>query len=172
MTRALVVMGVAGCGKSAVASALATRLRCTYLEGDEFHPPANIEKMARGFPLHDADRVPWLRSIAAALSESSGPAVVSCSALKTSYRALLRSAGDVRFVHLQASLPTLQTRLTNRTGHFMKSTMLSSQLNDLETLEAGEPGATIDADLPLNVVVDQASLLAQQWGFIAGFACR
>ena len=166
MTRAIVVMGVAGCGKSTVASALAARIGWRFMEGDDFHSRSNIEKMAHGIALQDDDRLPWLTSIATSLSECPEPAVVSCSALKAGYRELLRSAGDVRFVHLQASIPTLQARLANRPGHFMKSTMLSGQLNDLEVLGPDEPGTTLDADVPLSEVVEQVAVLAERWGLV------
>ena len=162
--RALVVMGVAGCGKSAVARELAARLGWRFLEGDEFHPRANIDKMARAIALQDVDRAPWLAAIANAVSRASeGPAVVSCSALKVAYRTLLRGAGDVRFIHLAVSEPTLRFRLSTRTGHFMRPAMLAGQLADLEPLLPDEPGVTLDANLPLDTVIAQATVVAQAW---------
>lgn len=139
---AIVVMGVSGCGKTSVGRHLAHRLGWPYLEGDEFHPPANIAKMAAGIPLQDEDRWGWLASIAARISEArcgGDRVVVSCSALKRRYRDRLREAAPrILFVHLQGDRETIMGRMVLRTGHYMPATLLDSQLADLEPPEADE----------------------------------
>lgn len=148
----IVVMGVAGSGKTTVAALLAGRLGASFAEGDDFHSPANVAKMAAGHPLDDEDRWPWLRGIrdwfAKELAEGRS-AVVPCSALRRSYRELLETAGGdttgpVRFVHLTGSYDLLRTRIQGRAGHFMKPEMLDSQLAALEPLQDDEPGFAVD----------------------------
>ncbi len=132
----VVFMGVCGCGKSTVGQLLAERLGWEFREGDRFHPPANIRKMRSGRPLEDADRLPWLRAIREAMRQcirQGRPAVFTCSALKRSYRDLLRTAGrNVRFVHLAGDFELLARRLRERKGHFMPPSLLASQLATLE----------------------------------------
>jgi gluconokinase len=154
----VVVMGVSGSGKSTVGRELAARLGVPYAEADEFHPPANIDKMSAGVPLTDEDRWPWLRAIAAWLAERAarGGGVVSCSALKRSYRDLLRSAGEVCFLYLAGDRSVIAGRLAGRTGHFMPASLLDSQLADLEPLAPDEPGLTVDVALPPGEIVDAA----------------
>lgn len=125
------MMGVSGSGKSAVGQALADRLGWPMLEGDDFHPPANVEKMRRGEALDDEDRRPWLDAMVAAM-RGHGDAVVTCSALKRKYRERLREAGDVRFVFLDAGPVQLAQRLADRKGHFFSPALLDSQLATLE----------------------------------------
>ncbi|TCO61134.1 gluconokinase, GntK/IdnK-type [Actinocrispum wychmicini] len=150
----LVIMGVAGCGKSTIGRELASFLGWRFVEGDDLHPAANVAKMANGEPLGDADRLPWLHVINANLCDQPDvPTILTCSALKALYREVLRQAGDVRFVHLQASEATLRTRIASRVDHFMQADMLTSQLADLEPLGAGEKGATFDAERPVSEVV-------------------
>lgn len=161
--RAIVVMGVAGSGKTTVAALLAGRLGASFAEGDDFHSPANVAKMAAGHPLDDADRWPWLRGIrdwfATELNEGRS-AVVPCSALRRSYRELLETAGDVRFVHLTGSYELLRTRIQGRAGHFMKPEMLDSQLAALEPLQDDEPGFAVDvAPRPDQIVEEILHLL-------------
>jgi gluconokinase len=139
----VVVMGVAGSGKTTVAALLAERLGVPLAEADAFHPQANIDKMAAGHPLTDEDRWPWLRAIADWI-RSVDDGVVTCSALKRSYRDLLREGGDVWFVHLAGAPELLASRIGARSGHFMPAALLDSQLADLEPLDAGEPGVTLD----------------------------
>ncbi|MHA6802605.1 gluconokinase [Salinifilum ghardaiensis] len=153
----LVVMGVSGSGKSTVAQLLAHRLGWPLAEADEFHPEANIDKMAAGLPLTDEDRMPWLRSLRDWIARHSAEAVstiVTCSALKRSYRDVLRrSRADVRFVHLAGSAETVGRRLADRSGHFMPSSLLRSQFGDLEPLHPDEEGVTVDtARTPEDVV--------------------
>ena len=153
-----VVMGVSGCGKSAVGSLLASALGVPYVEGDELHPPENVAKMAAGIPLDDADRAGWLAAlrqrIATARAHGSG-LVVSCSALKRSYRDLLRD-GDpaLRFAHLDGPRELLERRM-QRPGHFMPASLLDSQLRTLQPLQPDEAGIVLDIRQPLAVLVEQ-----------------
>lgn len=134
-----VVMGVSGSGKTVVGSALARSLGVQFVEGDDFHPEGNLKRMASGIALTDEDRAPWLRSIAARLCEAKEAGtgvVVSCSALKRSYRDSLRTeAGEVRFIFLKGARALIAERLATRSGHFMPRSLLDSQFAALE-----EPG--------------------------------
>lgn len=159
--KAVIVMGVSGCGKSSVGEALATRLRLPFVEGDVLHPESNVAKMAAGTPLTDEDRWPWLTVIgermADALARGEG-IVVSCSALKKIYRDHLRAATDARlsFVYLEGSRELLGRRMGARTGHFMPLTLLDSQLATLE-VPTGEPGVvTVSIDQPVEGIVADA----------------
>lgn len=156
--RAFVVMGVSGCGKSTVGLALAQRLGATFLEGDSFHPPANIAKMSAGSPLSDADRWPWLDAVGAAIrAVPPGGFVCSCSALRFAYRQRLRMwVGDIIFLHLGGSRDVLRLRLDRREGHFMPPGLLDSQLATLE-LPEGETGIYhLDTDQSLTALVENA----------------
>jgi len=141
----VVVMGVSGSGKSTVGGLLAQRLGVPYAEADDFHPPANVAKMAAGHPLDDADRAPWLDAIAGWITDRHGEGgVVSCSALRRRYRDRLRKAAPALFfVHLDGPEELIASRLTARTGHFMPAGLLRSQLDALEPLEPDEAGAVI-----------------------------
>ncbi|MFI6046837.1 gluconokinase [Nocardia sp. NPDC051321] len=143
----VVVMGVSGSGKSTVGRALAAELGVEYAEGDDFHPAANIAKMAAGIPLDDADRAPWLDLVAAWMGDRTEQGgVITCSALKRAYRDRLRAAApDAFFLHLAAPREELAHRMTDRTGHFMPSSLLDSQLAALEPLAGDERGSTVDA---------------------------
>jgi len=159
MSTHLVVMGVSGTGKSTVAKALQERLGWTFAEGDDLHPATNVAKMAAGIPLADADRWPWLDAIAAWTSEQaagSRSTIVTCSALRRVYRDRLReaAAGTV-FVHLLGSRELLAQRLGGRKGHFMPASLLASQLDTLEPLEADEAGVVVDVDTTTDAIVDQ-----------------
>ncbi|SEL94809.1 gluconokinase [Streptacidiphilus jiangxiensis] len=160
---AIVVMGVAGVGKTTVAMGLAERLGLPYGEADDFHPAANIAKMAAGIPLDDADREPWLRAIGAWLAErvaAGTGGVVTCSALKRSYRDLLRDAcPDAFFLHLTGAHALVEERLAHRSGHFMKAYMLDSQLAILEPLTADENGAALDVGPTPESLVESAVAL-------------
>ena len=142
----LVIMGVSGSGKSMLAGMLAGRLGWDLAEGDDMHPPANVAKMAAGHPLDDADRWPWLDQIAAWIrehAEAGRPGIITCSALKKSYRDVLR--GDhVVFVDLVGTHDQIAARLTARHGHFMPAGMLDSQIETLEPPSAEEDAIRID----------------------------
>ena len=132
----IVIMGVAGSGKTTIGRALATALAWSFRDADEFHPPANVAKMSAGQPLTDADRAPWLAAICAFIDEKIARgenSVVTCSALKEKYRAqLIGGSASVKLVHLAGSAALLASRLASRTDHFMKLEMLASQLAALE----------------------------------------
>jgi gluconokinase len=161
-TTSIVVMGVSGSGKTSAAEELTRQLGWEYIEGDDLHPEANVAKMAGGIPLDDEDRWPWLQRIAEVIGghEAAGTSViVTCSALKRSYRDLLREGHpSVWFAHVQASPEVLAERLANRQGHYMPPSLLDSQLATLEPLGDGEPGDVIAGDGPLQQTV--ADLLA------------
>jgi gluconokinase len=137
MNRGLyVVMGVSGSGKSVIGAALAHALGTDFVEGDDYHSADNVERMASGIPLTDDDRAQWLRSLAARLREAKAAGtglVMTCSALKRSYRNLLRAeAGELRFVFLRGPRALLAERIAGRRGHFMPPSLLESQLATLE----------------------------------------
>ncbi|WP_229422142.1 gluconokinase [Massilia aquatica] len=143
-----VVMGVSGCGKSTVGQALAQELGVPFVEGDQFHPPANVAKMSAGMPLDDDDRAGWLLALQARIREArAGGAglVLSCSALKRRYRDLLRE-GDpaLRFAHLDGPRELIAARMQARAGHYMPPSLLESQLRDLEALQSDEAGVLLD----------------------------
>ena len=168
-TTTIVVMGVSGSGKSTVAATLVDRLGWEFAEGDEFHPPANVEKMRAGHPLDDEDRWPWLRSLAAWIGtqESAGrSAVVTCSALKRSYRDLLREGHpSVWFAHVTTDPGVIGERLEHRTGHYMPASLLESQLATLEPLADDEPGARVPgAGSPPSVVAELLAALDAERG--------
>ncbi len=140
--RAIVLMGVTGAGKTTVGERLAARLGARFVEGDAYHPPANVAKMRAGTPLEDADRWPWLEAIRADLARwlaAGETAVVACSALRRAYRDVLRGAGPgLRFVHLVGPGELIAARLADRRGHYMPPGLLPSQLATLED-PADEP---------------------------------
>lgn len=138
-------MGVSGAGKSTVGAALADLLGVQFVDADSLHPESNVAKMAAGTALTDADRWPWLDLVGRALAGASGSGlVVACSALKRAYRDAIRAAAPgVRFVQLEVARTTLTDRVANRPGHFMPVTLLDSQLETLEPLEADEAGVVV-----------------------------
>ncbi|MFF9455081.1 gluconokinase [Streptomyces flaveolus] len=142
----VVVMGVAGTGKTTIGPLLAARLGVPYAEGDDFHPPANIAKMTAGTPLTDEDRWPWLDAIGGWAHGRAGlGGVVSSSALKRSYRDRLRAAAPgVVFVHLTGSRELIEDRMSHREGHFMPTALLDSQFATLQPLEPDEAGVAVD----------------------------
>ncbi len=156
----LVVMGVAGSGKTTVAQLLGERLGWVVAEADEFHPASNVAKMAAGTPLTDDDRWPWLAAIARWIGEQEAAgrsSVVTCSALKRSYRDVLAAApGRVRFVHLNGTPELIGDRMTHRTGHFMPTALLPSQFATLEPLEPDEDGVTVPVTVSPQSVADAA----------------
>lgn len=156
------MMGVSGCGKSTLGRALADALGVAFIEGDALHPPANVARMAAGMALTDADRHDWLQSIAEQLRAATTGGwgvVVSCSALKLSYRELLRAAASgVHFVHLHGTPELIAARLRGRSGHYMPPSLLQSQLDTLEPPLADEGALSIDVAAAPQAIV--AALLA------------
>lgn len=148
MSTHLVVMGVAGTGKSTVMAILAERLGWESAEGDDFHPAANVAAMRAGTPLTDEDRWPWLASIAdwtAEADRAGRNTIVTCSALRRAYRDVLRTApGRTVFVHLRGADELIAARIEARTGHYMPATLLPSQVATLEPLAADEDGFAVD----------------------------
>ena len=156
----IVVMGVSGSGKSTVAMGIATAMGWEFAEGDEFHSQADVEKMARGEPLTDDDRWPWLRLIGDWISDrvSRGQsAVVACSALRRAYRDVLREGRpQVRFCHVLADPEVVAARMRHREGHYMPAALLPSQLATLEDLDADEPGVVVSNEGSQQEVLDRA----------------
>lgn len=152
----VVVMGVSGCGKSAVGKRIAQALGQPLVEGDEFHPVTNIEKMRRALPLDDTDRAGWLDLLAAELARRPAGAVLTCSALKRAYRDCLRAAAPgLRLVHLRLSQEEALRRVQARGGHFYPPSLVASQFEALED-PGGEAGVLgVDACLPLDAVAAQ-----------------
>ncbi len=146
--RVLVVMGVSGSGKSTVAATVADRLGWDFAEGDAMHPRSNVDKMQAGTPLTDEDRWPWLDVVAGWIRDhldAGTPGVVTCSALKRSYRDVLRAPGVV-FVHVAGDGALIADRMASRSGHFMPTSLLASQLATLELPGADEAHVTVAAD--------------------------
>ena len=128
----VIVMGVSGCGKSTIGQLLASRLNCPFLDADEFHPPANVAKMAAGTPLTDVDRQPWLELLNGKLRAQENT-VLACSALKESHRQMLsQGLADCRFVHLRGSIGLIRARLAERKHRYMPASLLDSQFATLE----------------------------------------
>lgn len=152
----ILIMGVAGCGKTTIGRQLAAELGWNFVEADEFHPPANVAKMGSGQPLNDDDRAPWLAALRVEIDRylsRQESAVVTCSALKERYRKIIvPDPKQVKIVHLHGSPELLRSRISERVGHFMPATLLDSQLAALE------PPA--DA-LTLDVVTSPEELVAQ-----------
>lgn len=145
----VIVMGVSGSGKTSIAQRLSAATGWPYVEGDDFHPAANIAKMRAGIPLTDEDRWPWLDAVGAwigAHEVRGDSAVITCSALKRSYRDRLREGrGGIRFLMLTVPVEELRRRVADRPGHFMPASLLDSQLATLEPLGPDEAGSTVDA---------------------------
>ena len=149
-------MGVTGVGKSSVAAALHRSLGWPLAEGDDFHPESNVAKMRSGIALDDADRWPWLAAIAdwiGAQEAAERDCIVTCSALKSAYRAALRTGHpSIWFVHLAAPRDLIESRLDQRVGHFMPASLIASQLDQLEPLRADEPGVSVAATDSADVI--------------------
>ena len=155
----VVVMGVAGAGKSTVGQALAAALGAEFVEGDSYHPAANVEKMRAGAALCDADRWPWLNLLARALADWQGQGrdvVLACSALKEAYRAVLAAhRGGIHFVHLEGSEELIRARLDARSRHYMPATLLASQFASLEPPAAGEFAFGVDTSATPGEIVKE-----------------
>ncbi|GAA2943535.1 MULTISPECIES: gluconokinase [Streptomycetaceae] len=154
----VVVMGVAGTGKTTIGPLLAAALGVPYAEGDDFHPPANIAKMSAGTPLEDDDRRPWLDAIGQwAHSRAGLGGVVSSSALKRVYRDRLRAgAPGVVFLHLTGDRALIERRMAGRKGHFMPTALLDSQFTTLQPLQQDEPGVAVDVSGTPEEITDRA----------------
>jgi gluconokinase len=159
----IALMGVSGSGKTTVGTMLASRLGIAFAEADDFHPPANVAKMAAGIPLDDSDRLPWLEAIGRWLeARGDDGGLVTCSALRRSYRdRLRRHTPRLCFLHLDGPAELLARRIAQRKGHFMPVSLLRSQLETLEELQDDERGAVVDIDGDPEQVVRRAALAVQ-----------
>lgn len=154
---ALVIMGVAGTGKTTLAQALQARLGWPYAEADDFHPAANIAKMSAGHPLTDEDRKPWLEALEKWMSDklsAQTSCLITCSALKKKYRDVLEAAGNVHFIELDLDEETLKQRMQQR-DHFMPVSLLRSQLATLESLSSDEPGIHLSSQHSVDMLVQE-----------------
>lgn len=150
-------MGVCGCGKTTIGEALAPALNGRFIDGDRFHPAANISKMEAGTPLTDADRDPWLRIIGREMAAMEGLVICGCSSLKRAYRDILRQAAgsDILFVHLSGSKELIHSRMGARTGHFMPTSLIDSQFAALEPPESDETSLTVSIDQSEQEIVEE-----------------
>jgi gluconokinase len=155
----IVVMGVAGCGKSTFGQALAQQLALPWIEGDDFHSAASKAKMAAGIALNDADREGWLQTLSALISENRQGCVIGCSALKLSYRNVLREAGGmtnpVKFAYLRLTREEAQRRVSSRAGHFFSDTLVASQFAALQDPSSEHGVITLDATLATDQLISQ-----------------
>ncbi len=161
MKKCVIVMGVCGSGKTSVGLALTDHFKCRFVDGDDLHPRANIDKMASGHPLNDEDRKPWLiriNDVVYSLKKRSAGGVIVCSALRKCYRDIIREGNDnVCFLHLYGSYDTILERMRKRAGHYMKEDMVRSQFDTLEFPGADEPDVlNIDITPPLDQVIAQS----------------
>jgi carbohydrate kinase (thermoresistant glucokinase family) len=156
---AIITFGVSGSGKTTVAEVLAKRLGWSFVDGDAFHPVANVEKMRSGTPLTDEDRWPWLKAIAAEIARrrtAKDRVVIACSALKRAYRDILVDGHpDVLLVHMKGSRELIMSRLAPRQGHYFPASLLDSQLATLEEPDASENALNILIDKDVDAIVDE-----------------
>ncbi|SMP21274.1 gluconokinase [Algoriphagus winogradskyi] len=155
----IIVTGVSGTGKTTIGSGIADKFELPFFDADNFHPKENIEKMSLGFPLNDEDRMPWLQALADILvaHEKTGGAVLACSALKESYRQMLKVQDDVRWIHLKGERDLIWERMLARKNHYMKATMLDSQVATWE-----EP----DYGLKLNIAQSVEEMLSEAFKYL------
>jgi gluconokinase len=157
---AIVIMGVAGCGKSSVGRGIAQRCEVRLIEGDDFHPPANIARMSAGIALTDADRAGWLDTLARLLAErvaSGEPTILACSSLKRRYRDRLREAvPDLGFVYLELNREEAAQRVMSRQGHFMQASLIDSQFADLEPPRDEPNVLSLDGSLALDDLIEES----------------
>ena len=154
-TPVIVVMGVSGCGKSTIGSALAERLGCSFLEGDDFHPRENKVKMGKGLPLNDHDRKGWFTAIRDALEKESNLVIVSCSALKKKYRDFfLELHRPIVYLHLTGDRSLLEERIGSRSGHFFNPKLLDSQIETLEPPSDDELAVSIEISDTVENIMD------------------
>jgi len=153
-----VIMGVSGVGKTTIAKAISQSQKSVFLEGDDFHPKENVEKMSSGQPLTDQDRMPWLKalSVAAGLKKKEGNVVMTCSALKRDYREEIgKYIPGAMFVHLEGSFDYIAEQMSRRQGHFMPTSLLRSQFDTLEPLGGDELGTTISIENGIETVLSE-----------------
>jgi len=159
-TRHVVVMGVSGSGKTTIARGVADETGLEFAEADAFHSPANIAKMEAGTPLTDEDRWPWLRALAQwmdARAEAGVSTIITCSALKRTYRDVLRDGPpSLDFLHLDGQVEVIRGRMSKREGHFMPASLLQSQIDTLEALEPDESGIVLDLGQPPAELIERA----------------
>ena len=166
MARFFVIMGVSGCGKTTIGEALAAHLGCPFYDGDDFHSPQNVAKMASGKPLNDDDRAPWLATLAALIQEHldrEETAVLASSALKKRYRDSLRVDGRVQFIFLDGDFDLNWERMQARQDHYMKAEMLQSQFDALEA-PGEEEAIRVPIDQSVNDILSQILLALQTEG--------
>lgn len=164
-TRHVIVMGVSGCGKSTIAVGIAEAMNLPFAEADRFHSEANVAKMAAGHPLTDSDRWPWLRDLSAWMASQADlgqSTVMACSALRRSYRDLLRSGPpSMDLIHLAGPIEVVEERMRAREGHFMPTSLLRSQYDTLEPLGPDERGVVLDLrDTPDHLVTRAVAWLS------------
>ncbi len=159
--RSIIVMGVSGCGKSTIGEGIAHKLQAKFIDGDDLHPKANIQKMASGIPLNDNDRAPWLeriRDAAYSIENKNEIGVIVCSALKKQYRDQIRDGNQhIQFVFLDGSKSLILERIRTRKGHFMRETMLDSQLETLERPNNEKDVITVNIDQPIANIINEAT---------------
>ena len=159
IARIAVVMGVSGSGKTTIGCALAERLGWNFQEGDALHPPQNVAKMSAGQPLSDEDRAPWLAAVAQCIDawrRHGEHGVITCSALKRSYREIIIGGGpEVRLIYLAGSRELIGERMARRRGHFMPASLLDSQFATLEPPGPEENPITVSDDQPVEKIVDR-----------------
>lgn len=162
----LILMGVSGCGKTVVGQALARRLGCPFIEGDDFHPSSNVAKMRSGLPLDDEDRKDWMAALRAEIERQADQAILSCSALKRKHRDYLRDLDrSVHFLYLWGERALLQERIDSRRGHFFAPKLLDSQLEALEPPDDSEKAHALSIDDTVENIVAQALRLLDNCGF-------
>lgn len=160
-----IIMGVSGSGKTTIGKLLAKDLDCNFYDGDDFHPPENIAKMAAGIPLNDADRWPWLAILAGLIEkhwQRNEGAVIACSALKQSYRDKLRIHDNVQFIYLEGRFDVIWSRMQDRKGHYMKPEMLKSQFITLEEPNKDE-AYKVSIDQDLGTIMSQIEEEIAKW---------
>ncbi|MGJ8583102.1 MAG: gluconokinase [Marinosulfonomonas sp.] len=164
MMQRFVVMGVSGCGKSSIGAGVADQIGAVFVDGDDLHPAENVAKMSAGTPLNDDDRAPWLAVVGQALAAQDVPVVIGCSALKRSYRDIIRdnAGGPVTFLFLDGTKQLIAERMAQRKDHFMPPSLLDSQFATLERPEPDESALRVDIDQSPEAIVAELVARIQQ----------